>query len=165
MRVAKQTTAEKQRQRGIFHRIFELSICVKSIDGVLEIVGGVLLLLVSGATLNRLVGALTQHELVEDPRDWIANALRQAAAQLSAGTKLFGSMYLIAHGLLKVFLVVALFRGKLWAYPVTMVFLSIFIAYQIYRLSYNDSIGLMLLTLLDIATVILIWREYRSLTR
>jgi uncharacterized membrane protein len=132
---------------------------------VLEIVGGAILLLTSNATLNQLVIVLTQHELVEDPHDLVANAARQAVAQLSVGTKVFGGVYLIAHGLAKVVLVVGLLRGRRWAYPVAIGFLSLFITYQLYRLSYQLSAGLLLLTLFDVLIVGLIWREYRVLQR
>ena len=82
---------------------------------------------------------------------------------LSASTKLFGNVYLIARGLAKVVLVVGLLRGKRWAYPVAIAFLGLFIAYQCYRLSYQFSLGLLPLTLFDGIIVALIWREYRFL--
>src|SRR5262245_51546269 len=119
------------------HRVFTLGIWVKGFDGVLEVIGGVILLLTSNAALNQLVIALTQHELIEDPHDLIANAARQLVAQLSVSTKVVGGVYLVAHGLAKVVLVVGLLRGYRWAYPVAIGFLGLFITYQLYRLSYQ----------------------------
>ena len=148
---------------NLWHRVFTLSIWVKGIDGVLEMIGGGLLLLTSNTVLNQIIVALTQHELVEDPHDWIANAARHAAAQLSTNTRLFGSAYLIAHGLAKVVLVLGLLRGQRWAYPVAIGFLCLFIAYQLYRVGSQFSLGLLLLTMFDLVVVALIWREYRSL--
>jgi len=128
--------------REIFlYRVFALGIWVKGIDGVLEIVGGGLLLFISPTMLNQLVIGLTQHELVEDPRDVIATTLRHAAAQLSANTQLFASLYLVAHGVVKVVLVVGLLRGKRWAYPAAIGFLCLFIVYQLYRLSYHARVS------------------------
>jgi uncharacterized membrane protein len=146
------------------HRVFRLGIWLKGFDGVLEMIGGVLLLMVRPATLNRLVLALTQHELIEDPHDRIATELRQTATQLSVSTQLFGSIYLIAHGLLKLLIVAGLWRGYRWAYPLVIAALSLFIAYQIYRLSYHFSVGLLVLTLFDIVIVGLTWREYHQHT-
>lgn len=40
--------------------------------------------------------------------------------------------------------------------------LGLFIAYQVYRLSYHFSLGLLLLTIFDAVIVGLTWREYRS---
>ena len=146
---------------SILPRIFAAGMWLKGIDGVLEIIGGLLLLIISPATLNRLVIISTQHELVEDPHDQIASALRQAATQFSANTQLFGSMYLIVHGLVKVGIVAGILRGYRWAYPAALGFLGLFIVYQLYRLSYHYSSGLLLLTLFDMVMVWLTWREYR----
>src|SRR5207244_712120 len=107
--------------------------------------------------LNRLVIALTQHELSEDPQDWIATTARHAVSQLSADTRVFGSVYLLAHGLVKLVLMVGLRRRQGWAYPATISFLCLFIIYQLYRLSSHYSLGLLLLTLFDIGMVVLAW--------
>lgn len=144
------------------HRIFALGIWLKGIDGVLEIVGAALFFLFSPVILNQFVITLTQHELVEDPHDRIATALRQLTAQLSLNTQLFAALYLLAHGFIKIGLVIGLWRGKHWAYPAAMTFLGLFIAYQCYRLSYQFSVGLLLLTLFDVIMVGLTWHEYRS---
>ena len=148
---------------NFWHRVFAVGIWVKGVDGVLEIIGGGILLLTSNAVLNHLIIVLTQHELIEDPHDWLATAARQAAAQLSTNTRLFGSVYLIAHGLAKVVLVVGILLGQRWAYPSAIAFLSLFIAYQLYRLGYQFSPGLLLLMLFDMVMVALIWREYRGI--
>ena len=150
---------------NLLHRIFALGIWVKGLDGLLEMVGGLLLLLASNRTLNQLVVSLTQHELVEDPHDWIATTARATVAHMSANTQIFASVYLIAHGLTKIVLVSALLRGKRWAYPAAIGFLSLFIAYQIYRLSYQYTLGLALLTLFDLVIVGLTWREYQIALR
>lgn len=142
-------------------RVFIASLWGKALDGALEIAGGLILLLVTPATLSRLAIVLTQHELVEDPQDLVASALRQAASQLSASTQLFGGIYLIAHGLIKIGIVAAVLSGRRRAYPVAIGFLVLFIIYQLYRLSYHYSIGLLLLTLFDMLIVWLIWREYK----
>ena len=145
----------------VIRRVFALGLWLKGFDGILELVGGLALLAFSNGTLSRLAIVLTQHELAEDPRDLVANAIRHASAQFSASTQLFGAFYLLAHGMVKILLVVGLLRGERWAYPFAIVFLGLFIAYQSYRLSYAFSIGLALLTLFDIAIVALTIREYR----
>lgn len=150
------------RRTNILHHVFTLGIWVKGVDGVLEVIGGALLLVTSTAALNRLVLALTQHELIEDPHDWIATGLRHMASQLSIGTQLFDSFYLLAHGVLKLLIVIGLWRGYRWSYPLAIGALSLFVVYQLYRLSYLFSAGLLALTLFDIAIVGLTWREYRQ---
>ena len=74
------------RRRGrIVHLLFDVSVIAKGIDGVLEIAGGVLLLLISPPRLYYLARILTQHELSEDPHDAVANYLLSSSQQLSAG--------------------------------------------------------------------------------
>jgi uncharacterized membrane protein len=75
---------------------------------------------------------------------------------------LFGAVYLLAHGLVKVILVGALLKNQLWAYPWTIVFLGVFIVYQLYRLSLKPSVGLTALTIFDAVIAWLTYREYRK---
>jgi uncharacterized membrane protein len=61
----------------------------------------------------------------------------------------------------KVVLVAALLRNKLWAYPVSLVVLGLFIFYQLYRFSYTHSPALIALSVFDVLVIALIWHEYR----
>jgi uncharacterized membrane protein len=152
---------KKSRREITLYRLFRLGIWGKGVDGLLEILGGILLLLVTPAALNQWVIGLTQHELVEDPHDLIATFARRSTAQLSANTQLFASLYLLVHGLVKVGLMVGLLRGKRWAFPAALGFLGLFILYQCYQLSYHYSLGLLVLTIFDATIVALTWHEYR----
>ena len=139
---------------------FDVSVILKGLDGLLEAVGGLILLLVSPSTMSHLARTLTQHELSQDPHDFIARHLRDATANLSH-SRGFAAIYLISHGVVKIVLVVALLRNKRWAYPATLVFLGAYILYQTYRIAYRPSVGLVLLTLFDLLIVWLVQREYR----
>ena len=142
-------------------RTFKISISLKGLDGVLEIIGGLVLLFVAPATLHSWARSLTAHELAQDPHDYIAIHLMHSATQLSRSTTLFGAAYLLSHGIAKVVLVVALLRNQLWAYPWLIALLAVFIIYQLYRLSQRFSIGLTLLTLFDAFVLTLTILEYR----
>jgi uncharacterized membrane protein len=48
---------------------------------------------------------------------------------------LFGAIYLLPHGIVKVVLVYALLLNKFWDYPWMMVVLLLFIGYQLYRIA------------------------------
>jgi len=147
------------------YRFFRLGVWLKGLDGILELVGGALFLLVSRSQLSRLVVTLTQHELTEDPKDFIATLLRQGVSHLSHNAKLFGSIYLLAHGLVKIILVAGLLQNRYVVYPIALIVLSGFILYQTYRLSIGFTLGLCLLTILDAVIVLLIWNEYRHVKR
>jgi uncharacterized membrane protein len=150
------------RPRGLLDQTFEVGIVLKGLDGVLEVIGGLLLLVVSPATIDRVVTSLTQHELSEDPHDVLATHLLKTAHGLTGSAVLFGAVYLLAHGLVKVILVAALLKNQLWAYPWTIVFLGVFIVYQLYRLSLRASVGLAALTVFDAVIAWLTYREYRK---
>ena len=90
-----------EKSSSALDRTFKISIGLKGIDGVLEIVGGIVLLFVAPATLQDWARSLTAHELAQDPHDFIARHLLHSASQLSHSTTLFGAIYLLSHGLAK----------------------------------------------------------------
>ena len=144
------------------HRLFLFSVWIKGLAGVAETLAGVALSFVSEKTLVSLVILFTAPELSEDPHDWAANYLGSAAQRFSPGAQSFASVYLVIHGLIKVILVASLLWGRhLWAYVASMWFLIAFIAYQAYLYLRAPSIGLLLLTALDLVVVYLVWREYQ----
>lgn len=143
------------------HRLFEAGVLLKGAHALIECLGGIALSVVSTSTIVRWVNALTQEELVEDPSDFIATHLRAAAQHLSVSARAFYALYLLGHGVIKLLLVVALIRNKAWAYPTSLVVLSAFIAYQLYRYAETRSPGLIVLSLFDVVVVALIWREWQ----
>ncbi len=147
--------------RKIEHTLFLCSVWIKGLAGVIETIGGILVLFVTRELLDSFVLRLTAPELAEDPADWIVNYLTNAVQHFSDSTKHFASVYLIIHGLIKIFLVAGLLRGRLWAYPLSLWFLGAFIVYQCYRFTHTHSIWLAILTVFDLAVVFLIWREYQ----
>ena len=142
---------------------FKIGLVLKGLDGVLEVVGGILLLFLSPQAIAHVVRVLTAHELTEDPHDMIARYLLHTTSHLHHGTTLFGAIYLLSHGAAKIVLVVLVLRGKLWAYPWLIGLLLAFIAYQLYQITaVHFSAGLTALTVFDAALVWLTWREYRA---
>ena len=150
------------RSKDLLDRTFEVGIVLKGLDGLLELLGGALLLVVSPAAINQMVETLTQHELSEDPHDLIATHLLRVSHGLTGSAVLFGAAYLLLHGVVKVVLVLALLRNKLWAYPWMIAFLMAFIGYQLYRIALDVTVGLIGLTVFDAIIVGLTWREYRK---
>lgn len=145
--------------------LFRLSVLLKGLDAVLEILGAVALWLISPGFLVTLVHFLTQDEIAEDPHDLVANWLRSAAAHFSLSSEHFMAIYLFAHGIIKIALVIALLRNRLWAYPLAIAVFLGFIAYQLYRYTLTGGIGLILLTLFDLFLIALIALEYRAQRR
>jgi uncharacterized membrane protein len=147
------------------HQIFQVSVLIKGAHAVIECVAGVAFALVSTSSIKNLVDMLTQEELIERPKDFIATHLLAAAQHFSVETKNFYAFYLLSHGIVKVLLVIGLLRNKLWAYPASLVALGLFIVYQLYRFSYTHGAGLIVLTVFDIFVMGLIWHEYQLMRR
>jgi uncharacterized membrane protein len=147
------------------HQTFVIGVLLKGAHAVIECFAGLAIALVGTGTIKNWVNDLTQEELIGDPKDFVAAQLHAMAQGYSLGTKHFYAFYLLSHGIVKLFLVVALLRNKLWSYPASLVVLGLFIAYQVYRFSFTHGLGLMLLTLFDIVVIGLIWQEYILLRR
>lgn len=151
------------KEKKIFHISFEIALLFKGINGVLEIIGGVLLFFLTPDRVNKLILFLTQPELLEDPKNIAANWFFKLGNEFSVSSQNFGIFYLLSHGILKLILIVLLWRKKLWAYPLSISIFILFIAYQIYRYIINQSIFMILLTIVDIIVIVLTFIEYRSM--
>jgi uncharacterized membrane protein len=147
------------------HQIFQVSVLLKGAHALIECLGGIALALVSTSSIANFVNAITQDELIKDPNDFVATHLLTMAHNFSIETQHFYAFYLLSHGIVKVALVVGLLREKLWAYPASLIVLTLFVLYQLYRFSYTHGLGLIVLTLFDIVVMGLIWHEYGLMRR
>jgi uncharacterized membrane protein len=147
------------------HAAFEIGIFLKGLNGAAEIVGGVLLYVVPASAITHALERLTQHELSKDHSDFIATHLLRFSQQFSSGTKVFAAAYLLSHGVVKLVLVWALYRRKLWAYPAAIAVFAAFGVYQMYRYFVSPSFSMIALTVLDVIIIVLTWIEYGRLRR
>lgn len=150
----------KTARRRLLHRIFELGVIAKGIDGALELIGGLLLLLLSPAAITGAISFLVQGELKEDPTDLVANLLVHNTGMI-INSRVPASSFLILHGVVKLALVEGLATNRLWSYPAAIVVFTAFAIYQIYQFSQQSSLFLGIVTVLDIVVVLLIVAEYR----
>ena len=137
------------------HLVFAVSLWVKAFFALIEIIGGIAAWMVSREFLLQLVISLTREELAEDPRDIIANYLRHTARNLSIGAKTFAAIYLLTHGLIKLWLVTGLLLERFLYYPATIAVFMTFVIYQLYRFTLCHSALLLAITALDILIITL----------
>ncbi len=152
-------------QERRIHQIFEVSVTLKGLHALIEVIGGLALYLTSTATIIGWINRFSQGELTEDPKDWVANHAMRFGESFSVEQHHFYAFYLLSHGLIKGALVVGLLREKLWAYPASFVVFGAFIAYQLYRYSFTHDFGLILLSIFDAFVILLAAHEYRLLRR
>ena len=147
------------------HEVFQASVLIKGALAAIECLSGLLVAVTSTQEIRSLVDRLARLELIEDRSEFIANHLSAWAQSLSVQSQHFYAFYLLSHGAVKLTLVIGLLMGRLWAYPASLVLMTVFIAYQLYRYSYTHSLWLIALTIFDIFVIGLIWHEYRLLRR
>lgn len=150
-------------QEKKIHLAFEISILLKGFHSVLEILGSFLIFFITKSYIISQVLYLTQEELSEDPKDLIAHYLINASNNFSISSQHFIALYLLSHGVIKLFLVIGLLRKKLWAYPASIVVFSLFIIYQLYRFYDTHSLWLLIFTIFDIAIIWLTIHEYHHM--
>ena len=154
-------TPSKNGAHETLDRFFYVSIWLKGLHAAFEVVGGIALFFTSPEFILRVVALMTQDELANDPNDFIATTLLHAAENISVSSERFAAAYLLSHGAVKMFLVIGLLRNRYWAFPAALVMFGGFILYQLYRFTFTHSLGLIALTVFDLAVMWLIWREYR----
>jgi uncharacterized membrane protein len=148
--------------RRILHRFFELGIIIKGVDGGLELVGGLLLVFLPPAAINRVVFFFVEGELKEDPTDLVANLLLHTTRS-AIEVRVSASTFLIVHGIVKLALVGGLATNRLWSYPVAILVFAGFTIYQLYQLSQQYSLFLEVVTVLDVIVILLVIAEYRHM--
>jgi uncharacterized membrane protein len=130
---------------NILDKAFYTSIALKGIDGFFQLLVGLLLLVIPVNTLNNWAHSLHYNH------------------EISTHITIYGAIYLLSHGAIKLFIVIALLRQKLWAYPWMIGFLGLFIVYQLYHMIFvRFTWGFTFLTIFDIFVVWLTWLEYKK---
>ncbi len=143
-----------------WHELFGWGMLIKGFNGVWETISGILILLLSKATLSGWFFLLSHNELLEDRHDVVINFLANTLQNFSSDTKIFVALYLLVHGFLNIFLVIQLYRDKHWAYLVIIGTVVLSMGYQVYRISVFHSSFLMAITIFDVIFVVLAWHEY-----
>ncbi len=151
------TPAEERR----VHQVFVVTLAIKAADAILELIVALLLALIDVRVLSNAVVRLVAKELIHHPEDRLANWIAQWAESFSVDAKTFAVLYLASHGIIKLGLVVGLWRNQAWAYPVSLVAFAAFIVYQVHRFTFTHSPFLVVLTVFDLVVIVLVWHEWR----
>ncbi len=147
-----------------FRRWYHAGLALKGFDGFLETIGGMLLLALPPERLFALFRIVTARELSNHPDDWIGHAITQLSNALSVSSERFAGIYLIGHGIVKLLLVLGLWRERAWAFPIALSFLGFFLLYQLYRIAHTHSIALMIFSAFDLFVLWVVWQD-RQLVR
>lgn len=146
-----------------FKRIFYIGIFFKGVDGAIELFTAITLFFINPDQIHKLVALATREELAKDPHDFIANLLLNNTNHISRNAITFLIVYLLIHAAVKLVAVFGIILKQLWAYPFALITLGLLTLYQLYEIIVRPSLGMILLTALDIFVIWLIAREYTKI--
>lgn len=143
------------------HGSYLFSLGMQALIGSSQLLAAIVLEIANRTGELKEVAHWTQHILASQTPDPMAASLLRAVHDFSAHPHTFWSIYLFGHGLLNLFVVLALLAKKPWAHPVSIVVLAGFIVYQMDQYVLSHAPVLILLSLFDLAVIALVWREWR----
>lgn len=125
--------------RHLLDLLFLVGVVVKGLNGVAELAGGVAAAILPADTSVSIAhGHVHEHDVP------------------------LLVVFLLVHGIVKVAIVVALIVGALRVYPWAIGALAVLTILQIVDLVLRPSLGIVLLTILDLLVIALTWREWRA---
>ncbi len=157
-------TPDTQEEREIA-RYFHISIYIKGLISFLEVVAGMVLLVVPISFFTNFAIRFANSELLEEPKDFLALHLLPLASDLAVVGSVFLGVYILSRGLIKLLLIIALLKDKLWAYPSSLLVLALFMLYQFYQIVTTHSFFIIALTVFDAVVMYFIWKEWKVLER
>lgn len=146
-----------------FENLFKATILWRIIYGIIKFISGILLVNVLPNQIFETFNKITRKELLEDPDDFLINIIGNYIEKITESTILFIAIYLIFWGLLDTILSYFIYKKIIWAYPMTIYLIILFVIYQILHLVSNHSLTLVFFIIIDIVIIFVIHREYIKL--
>lgn len=137
--------------RSKIHIAFEVGIILKGLNGLVELVGGILMLVFSPSAVRQFIVTVSHRP--------------DFAAKLSSHDERFAAIYLLSHGIIKGVLVYGLLKEQMWAFPWAIAIFAAFGVYQIIHYVVQPSIWMIILTVLDVFVILLTIAEWRRLKK
>jgi uncharacterized membrane protein len=140
--------------------LFRIGLIVKGVDSLFEVAGGILLMMPT--RLARYITVIAEHEVYRH-HEALAGRLDNIADSVEMHASMGEAVYLLLHGLAKVILIAAVFKGKRWGYTGLIGVLSFFALVELTRAITAHEVFTALFAALDVFVVVLISKEYRAL--
>ena len=131
------------------HIAFEIGVILKGLNGLMELVGGTLMLVFPPSAIRQFIVDLSHRP--------------EFAQKLSTHDERFAAIYLLSHGVIKGVLVYGLLKEQMWAFPWAIAIFAAFGVYQIIHYFVQPSIWMIVLTVLDVFVILLTIAEWRRL--
>jgi uncharacterized membrane protein len=162
-RTRQRARADGGSDRSLFERVYGIAIALKGLDGAIELVVGLLLLVAPGAIRWGLRGGAAEAAEGFTPvRQFVADELLRADQVVASGVAVL-AVALLVHGVVKLVTVYCLLRRILAAYPWAVLVLAALLIWQAAVLVADPTVGSAVLAALDVLVLALVAREWRLL--
>ena len=142
---------------------FTRSVVLKGLISFAEVVVGIIIFFIPLSFLADICIDITNRFLTGNLAYFVATQITHISQSVSIIGGTFLAIYLFSRGGVKLGLMFALLKGKLWAYPASLIVLGILILYQLYQLTISYSHEIVALTMFDLVVMYFIWKEYKIL--
>jgi len=139
-----------------FEHLYKGGLWIKGLNGALELLGAVLILIAPDAFLQRIAAFLTRHDHGRGGWDRVHGMLARGCGHLAGDGHGFSIFYLASHGILKITLAGLLLHHVRAAFPVGIAIFGLLIAYELYRLAMKPGVMISAIVFLDLAILTLI---------
>ena len=139
--------------------LFHLGMWWRIFYGFLRIVIAILLLQHIGTPLSDIFLKIMSHELIQDPGDRVI----QMVNHLPYLVTYYLAFYFMFWGAIDIFMSILLLRHQLWAFPVAIYMIVVFIVYELFRFFHTHSLMLLAVIVMDVFIIWIIKREYQKL--
>lgn len=146
----------------LLHLAYLIAIIIKGFDGLIETATGLLIATLGSRPIYEFAVWATAPEIARHPESHAVHAIRHGAYGFAHSSHKFAVVYLLAHGILKLGLVVNLLIEHLWIFPVSIAVLLGFISFMAAKLAAHWSPWLFAFAMFDMFTVALIANEWRA---
>lgn len=142
------------------HRLFQYAMIWRIIYGLLRLLTGLLLLKFIHEPFSNVFRALTHLEITAEQANLFFYTINSFLETHPMYVTYFVTGYLIFWGTLDIVLSIKLLLHKMWAFPLSMYLISIFIIYELFRLFHTHSLILLCVIAVDMFILWLIKKEY-----
>src|ERR1019366_1536688 len=104
------------REEKTIYELFRLSIIVKALGSIVEIVAGAAIALIPSTFVLNAALLLSQGDTSGDADDFLAQDMIHALHWLALSNNWLIGLYLFVRGLVQFLLAIALLKNKIWAY-------------------------------------------------
>lgn len=145
--------------------LFRVSMYWRIFYGGIRVVVGLKLLTWIGMPVVDAVSRLLGPHVHDLPHDRLYTMVHSGLMHHNYVVTYFLASYLLFWGIVDILLSYNLLRDNLWAFPVSMYLIGVFMVYELLRLTHTHSLLLATFIGIDSAILYLIYREYQRMLR